>query len=95
MGRDSTARSGGHGVKRTEGWRKQAKESQKSGDLGARRCNQIGALLVWGAILGRNRAILSVCKPCFWYGLLQTSWKFLGAGKELATNVLLANALKL
>ena len=52
MGRDSTARSGGHGVKRTEGWRKQAKESQKSGDLGARRCNQIGALLVWGAIFG-------------------------------------------
>ena len=30
----------------------------------------------------------------FLVGLLQTSWKFLGAGKELATNVLLANALK-
>ena len=101
MGRDSTATSGGHGVKRTEGW-KRAKESQKSGDLGlcyrqrfhARRCNQIGTSLVWGAILGRNRAISSMCKPCFWYGLLQTSWKFLGAGKELATNVLSANALK-
>ena len=101
MGRDSTATSGGHGVKRTEGW-KRAKESQKSGDLGlcyrqrvdAKRCNQIGASLVWGAILGRNWAILSMCKPCFWYGLLQTSWKFLGAGMELATNVLSANALK-